>query len=784
MSQTKFFGYRTPYDEDQSRERYLEYLRVAGRTSALKQGAERDALSGVVPSKPTEKTTSEILGDEAEMFRILQGRLAQILQKADGRPRTPNESDDFYEQRTNPIGYVLARIQQPEAKLLITSFDAILADLKGTAGNMLPADFLTYIDAYETANRESGGVSKFNQQTRILTELQGLRQDVAKSQDIAGLQTSVNDFMQKIRSERGIETRQRAMLTRDLETINARLSALQAVTRAIDYDRIAQIVEMGTENVMEGQRQGTNQILQAQRQSDISNISAIDTLLKNQTEIGKMQDALMKNMNRIELSDLGAIDKVMSVQQDILRKIAEIDATEDVARIAQLQDSILRGQEDTDNLIRTEAEKAKTRQRVLTASIKERINTKQEELIELMGEVRRESGEEVQSLRLLGENIRTDISLLPDRVGTNLKLNQEDIFRQIFDKIETLPTADDLTALESTMDAMLTSQTLDYDKADAVIQSALDLTSTIDAGKIRDIENLLGTIDEKASTILDITQRRRTTESEKDISKRIKIELGLVDRNGDPKSRLSAEEKVRFDQAVAQELGMPQAQEVRDASLRDIREAMTPIARAEPISTAQPKGVIIEEGGEEREGVGIRKQAYLARNKVQPKFSQIVGRGVKLPTNTTRYKEFGTYAISEPQLSKGILSLKYISTGRNVQTIPSTKITEDFADFLDEFLETAHLDKKRLDKLPANEKRLFAKLINGSGLYGKYKVRLMKSKEEEEEEQRFNLVKGIYIAGNDNPQVVKELKQFIIKFMADGRIPRKEGQDLLLQLSL
>jgi hypothetical protein len=66
----------------------------------------------------------------------------------------------------------------------------------------------------------------------------------------------------------------------------------------------------------------------------------------------------------------------------------------------------------------------------------------------------------------------------------------------------------------------------------------------------------------------------------------------------------------------------------------------------------------------------------------------------------------------------------------------------------------------------------------------KYKVKDYKDENDIKEEDRFNLVKGQYVAGNDNPRVKEELRKFIIKFMMEGKINKKEGQDILFQLSM
>ena len=49
---------------------------------------------------------------------------------------------------------------------------------------------------------------------------------------------------------------------------------------------------------------------------------------------------------------------------------------------------------------------------------------------------------------------------------------------------------------------------------------------------------------------------------------------------------------------------------------------------------------------------------------------------------------------------------------------------------------------------------------------------------------RFELLKGSLIAGNNAPDVLKELKYYILKFMADGRLNRTDGSQLLADIAI
>ena len=174
----------------------------------------------------------------------------------------------------------------------------------------------------------------------------------------------------------------------------------------------------------------------------------------------------------------------------------------------------------------------------------------------------------------------------------------------------------------------------------------------------------------------------------------------------------------------------------------------------------------------------------LNRKRIDPRHVRFVGRGIALEAEPKKYYEFGKYMISIPHLGNNILKVKYLQNGNEVPSFNSQKISDDLTDFIEDLVDTGKINERNLKKLEAPEKRLFSKLINQSGLYGKFKIRTLKNPEDKVEEDRFELVKGEFIAGNDNPAIVKELKHLIIKFMTEGRIPKNQGHELLFQLSV
>lgn len=54
----------------------------------------------------------------------------------------------------------------------------------------------------------------------------------------------------------------------------------------------------------------------------------------------------------------------------------------------------------------------------------------------------------------------------------------------------------------------------------------------------------------------------------------------------------------------------------------------------------------------------------------------------------------------------------------------------------------------------------------------------------DDEYDRFRLVQGSFVAGDNSPEIIKELKHFILKFIHDGRLNKRDGYGILAQIAL
>lgn len=159
-----------------------------------------------------------------------------------------------------------------------------------------------------------------------------------------------------------------------------------------------------------------------------------------------------------------------------------------------------------------------------------------------------------------------------------------------------------------------------------------------------------------------------------------------------------------------------------------------------------------------------------------------VGKGISVK-ETPSYKHFGKYVIHMGHLlDKNVANFKYPSLG-SIPSIKPLTISEDYKEFLIDTLENQKPNERLFTKLPNEEQRHFEKVVSGAGLIDTFKLKRNQGNTEKEEANRFNLLRGEVLAGNNNEKLMKELRGLILRFMSDGRIQQKEGTTMLVELS-
>ena len=159
-----------------------------------------------------------------------------------------------------------------------------------------------------------------------------------------------------------------------------------------------------------------------------------------------------------------------------------------------------------------------------------------------------------------------------------------------------------------------------------------------------------------------------------------------------------------------------------------------------------------------------------------------VGKGVELDNEPT-YRTFGKYVIHMKHLKgKGVANFKYPSLG-SIPSIKPKPITEEYREFILDVLETGRPNERQLRRLSDDEREHFERVCLGAGLLEHFKMKRTGDEDDKERVDRFNILRGQVLAGNNNENVIKELRGLVVRFINEGRITRQEGTNMLMELS-
>jgi len=159
-----------------------------------------------------------------------------------------------------------------------------------------------------------------------------------------------------------------------------------------------------------------------------------------------------------------------------------------------------------------------------------------------------------------------------------------------------------------------------------------------------------------------------------------------------------------------------------------------------------------------------------------------IGKGI-LVEKEPKYSHFGTFIINKNKLKDNVLQVKYVS---GAYVFPQQKVSEALCEWLLSFLEEGKPSKSLYSAVPIDEKILIERLLHKAGVWNKMTGMGWKPTKDvsaDEDERRFEVLKGIRGAGNDNPKLREELKSLLLKFHKQGRISKQKLGEILYDLA-
>lgn len=140
------------------------------------------------------------------------------------------------------------------------------------------------------------------------------------------------------------------------------------------------------------------------------------------------------------------------------------------------------------------------------------------------------------------------------------------------------------------------------------------------------------------------------------------------------------------------------------------------------------------------------------------------------------YVQFGRYLINRHKLADNICMIKQLS---GPPAIPSFRISNALKRVLSEMIKGANPSYKSMGDLTDEDKQILHKIVKKS----QFDLEVPDISDAECENDRFDILKGELVAGNNSKPLVKEFKSMLLKFMNEGRISKTEGRELLVNLT-
>lgn len=199
--------------------------------------------------------------------------------------------------------------------------------------------------------------------------------------------------------------------------------------------------------------------------------------------------------------------------------------------------------------------------------------------------------------------------------------------------------------------------------------------------------------------------------------------------------------------------------------------------------------MLVSNDGIEGEGLKVMKGGRMrgcglsvpAKEKVVKPYRQSIAHLIDKPVEKVKpYTQFGRYFINKYRLEgEGIVAFRQPS-GNTIGTLPTEKVSKPLAKVIRTLVGKGIPSYEDISELSKEDKVKLHHICKTCKVNSPA-VPKMKG-EGEAEEDRFNILRGEIIAGNDSPKIAKEFKVMLLKFVNEGRIPRRQANEILQEL--
>ena len=185
--------------------------------------------------------------------------------------------------------------------------------------------------------------------------------------------------------------------------------------------------------------------------------------------------------------------------------------------------------------------------------------------------------------------------------------------------------------------------------------------------------------------------------------------------------------------------------------------------------------------GLKKKGKRIAFGCGLAKPRMMVKPDNIdIEKGIKKEVS---YIPIGKYVVNKHKLRDNMLLMRTVKGGQ-IAELPQMSISPKLGKMLNNIISGRGFPSHdELSGLEDSDKDIMYKVFKMSKAEGIDAIPRPNKTKDEAEFNRFTILKGQMLAGNNSKEMIKEFKTLLVKLIHGGKILRKEGHDLLIDLA-
>ena len=145
------------------------------------------------------------------------------------------------------------------------------------------------------------------------------------------------------------------------------------------------------------------------------------------------------------------------------------------------------------------------------------------------------------------------------------------------------------------------------------------------------------------------------------------------------------------------------------------------------------------------------------------------------------YVPFGKHKLNLKKLKNNRLQLRS-KTDNVIANIKSKQLTKNMKVIIDKFISNQPIEFEDIEKLDDNEKDYLAEIAQKCDINDRLRIPSPKLTKIQSDINKFNILRGEIIAGNDSKELVRDFKVLLLKLMNSKHISKSEGNEIMVML--